>query len=111
REREGRADIYTADALAWCLYKKGKFSEAAAAIEQATRLGTRDARIFYHAGLIYDALGDQRRASRYLKLALNVDPSFDLLQAAVAKQKLDELNNSSSRASRLRPKIKDLRPS
>lgn len=23
RERSARADIYTADALAWCLYKKG----------------------------------------------------------------------------------------
>jgi len=113
REREGRADIYTSDALAWCLYKKGKFSEAETAIEQATRLGTRDARIFYHAGLIYDAVGDQRRASRYLKLALNVDPSFDLLQSAVAKQKLAELNSSSTRGvlDLQRPKIKDPRPS
>ncbi|HXD30952.1 MAG TPA: tetratricopeptide repeat protein [Pyrinomonadaceae bacterium] len=97
REREVRADIYTSDALAWCLYKKGQLSQAAAAIEQATRLGTRDARIFYHAGLIYDSLGDQRRASKYLKLALSLDPAFDLLQAGVARQKLDELTRRSSK--------------
>jgi len=53
RKREGsaRADIYTSDALAWCLYKKGQLAEAREAIEQAKRLGTRDTRIFYHAGI------------------------------------------------------------
>jgi tetratricopeptide (TPR) repeat protein len=94
RERETRADIYTSDALAWCLYKKGQLSQAEAAIEQATRLGTQDGRILYHAGLIYDARGDQERASKYLRRALKVDPSFDLLQADVAQQKLEELNHS-----------------
>jgi tetratricopeptide (TPR) repeat protein len=95
RESQARSDIYTADALAWCFYKKGQFAEARESIEQAMRLGTRDSRIFYHAGMIYDVLGDRRRASKYLKLALNTDMSFDVLQADVARRKLDELNSDS----------------
>ena len=92
RERGARGDIFTADALAWCLYKRGQLTEARESIEQAMRLGTRDARIFYHAGMIYDALGDRGRAVRYLKLALDTDFSFDVLQAHVARRKLDGLN-------------------
>ena len=97
RERAARADIYTSDALAWCLYKKGLLAEARESIEHATRLGTHDARIFYHAGMIYDALGDRSRAAKYLKLALDTDFSFDVLQADVAKRKLDELDALSRR--------------
>lgn len=91
RERITRADIYTSDALAWCLFKKGQLAEAKESIEQATRLGTSDARIFYHAGMIYDALADRQRAVKYLKLALDADFSLDVLQADAAKLKLDEL--------------------
>ena len=91
RERAARADIYTSDALAWCLFKKGQLAEAKEAIEQAMRLGTRDARIFYHAGIIYDGLNDSQRAVKYLKLALDADFSFDVLKADAAKRKLSEL--------------------
>ncbi len=88
-ERSGRADIYTLDALAWCLYKKGQLAEAREAIGQATKLGTRDALISYHAAMIYDAFGDSRLATKYFKLALETDPSFNVLQAEVARQKLE----------------------
>jgi tetratricopeptide (TPR) repeat protein len=91
QERVARADIHTSDALAWCLFKKGKLAEAKESIEQAMRLGTRDARIFYHAGMIYDALNDRQRAVKYLKLALDADFSFAVLQADAAKRKLNEL--------------------
>jgi tetratricopeptide (TPR) repeat protein len=91
QERAVRGDIYTSDALAWCLFKKGKFAEAKESIEQAMRLGTRDARIFYHAGMIYDALNDHHRAVKYLKLAMDADFSFDVLQAAAAARKLSDL--------------------
>lgn len=91
QERVARADIYTSDALAWCLFKKGELAEAKESIEQAMRLGTRDARILYHAGMIYDALNDRQRAVKYLKLALDADFSFEVLQADAAKRKLNEL--------------------
>jgi Flp pilus assembly protein TadD len=91
RERQTRADVYTYDALAWCLYKKGRSVEAREAIDQARRLGTQDARIFYHSGMIYDALGDRAQAIKYLQLAIKTDSAFDVLQVEVARQKLREL--------------------
>jgi tetratricopeptide (TPR) repeat protein len=92
REREARKDIYTSDALAWCLFKKGLLREAKESMDEALRLGTRDARLFYHAGMIADALGDRRAARQYLQLALKTDSSFNVLQADSAKRTLEELN-------------------
>ena len=92
RAREARRDIYTCDALAWALFKRGHLAEAKAAIDEATRLGTRDARILYHAGLIYNQLGDRHKAAAYLKLALATGPSFDVLQAETARRLLDTIN-------------------
>lgn len=91
RERAARADIYTADALAWCLYKKGEYREAKAAMDEALRLGTRDPRLLYHAGMIAEALGDRRRAAKYLQQAVEINPSFDVLQADVARRTLATL--------------------
>jgi pentatricopeptide repeat protein len=92
RERELRDDIFTSDALAWSLYKKGELAEARKYIEEALRLGTRDARLNYHAGMIYQAVGQRLDAARYLQLALKINPSFDVLQADVAKQTLRSLS-------------------
>jgi len=88
RERAARSDIYTCDALAWCLYKKGDFAWAKRSIEEALRLGTRDARIHYHAGMIEQALGNRRDAAKHLQLALKINPLFDIRQAEVARQTL-----------------------
>ena len=88
RERESRADIFTEDALAWCLYKKGMREEARDSIEKALRLGTRDPRLIYHAGMIYAALGDKVKGERYLKQALAINPAFDVLQAETAERAL-----------------------
>jgi tetratricopeptide (TPR) repeat protein len=90
--RQTRADIHTCDQLAWALFKRGQFLEAKAAIDEATRLGTRDARILYHAGLIYKELGERRKAAEYLKAALELNPLFDLLQAETARRVLSEIN-------------------
>nr|MBA3632769.1 tetratricopeptide repeat protein [Acidobacteriota bacterium] len=90
-EHEKRKDIYTADIYAWTLYKKGQFEEAKKAITEAMRLKTKDARIFYHAGMIEKGLGNKRAAADYLQKALRISPSFDVLQAEVAKSALQEL--------------------
>jgi tetratricopeptide (TPR) repeat protein len=87
-ERASRSDIYTCDALAWCLFKKGRLSQAKTSIGEAMRLGTRDPLIHYHAGMIYAATGDRQNAVKHLKLALEINPFFDLLQAEVAEQTL-----------------------
>ena len=92
RAREQRADIHTCDALAWTLFKQGQFTEAKASIDEATRLGTRDARILYHAGLIYNELGERQKAAEYLRLALEMNTLFDLLQADMAHRVLNTIN-------------------
>jgi tetratricopeptide (TPR) repeat protein len=77
RARAERSDIYTCDLLAWCLFKKGATVEARAAITEAMRLGTKDARIYYHAGMIFDALGERNEARKYLKAAIAINATFD----------------------------------
>jgi len=91
REHAVRKDIFTADILAWCLYKKGLFQEAKSAINEAMRLKTKDARFFYHAGMIEKGLGNKKAASDYLQKALQTNPSFDVLQSENAKRALQEL--------------------
>ena len=58
------------------------------AIKEALRLGTRDARLLYHAGMIALAANDSTSARDYLKRALALSPQFDPLQATKAKQAL-----------------------
>ncbi|MBA2333678.1 MAG: tetratricopeptide repeat protein [Blastocatellia bacterium] len=84
-EHDARKDIYTADVLAWCLFKKGRLPEAKAAITEALRLKTNDAGILYHAGMIENGLGNRTQAVILLKKALMINPSFDLIQAENAR--------------------------
>ncbi len=88
KEYEARRDIYGADALAWTALKAGKIGEARTAIGDALRLGTRDARLFYHAGMIASAAGDAASARDYLQRALRLNPQFDPLQSAAAGRAL-----------------------
>lgn len=91
-EHAKRKDIFTADIYAWTLYKNGKFDEAKIVIAEAMRLKTKDARFFYHAGMIEKDLGNKRAAADYLKKALELNPSFDILQAEKAASALKEIN-------------------
>lgn len=88
REYVVRRDIYGADAVAWTALKAGKITEAQAAVKEALRLGTQDARLFYHAGMIARAAGDYVSARHYLKRSLTLSPQFDPLQALIAKEAL-----------------------
>ena len=84
----GIKDIYAADILGWCLYKKGRFAEAQAKSREALRLNTKDAVLLYHAGMIENALGNRSDAKKLLKRALDLNPAFDLLQAEIARKAL-----------------------
>ena len=92
REHEVRKDIFTADIYAWCLYKKGQFQEAKSVITEAMRLKTKDARIFYHAGMIEKSLGNKKAAADFLRKAIQLNPAFDILQAEKAKAALQEIS-------------------
>jgi tetratricopeptide (TPR) repeat protein len=96
RELEVRRDIYTWDVLAWSLFKNGKFHEAADAISNALQQGTKDSQVFFHAGLIYDQLGDSSAARDFLQRALNTNPHFHILYEEVAKHALSQLSRGSA---------------
>jgi tetratricopeptide (TPR) repeat protein len=91
KEFEVRHDIYTWDALAWALYKNGKYQEASDAINNALRPGTRDALLFFHAGMIASGLGQTTQAKTRLQEALGINPQFHVIYAAAARQQLQIL--------------------
>lgn len=93
KEYEIRRDIYGADTLAWAALKAGKIAEAQSAIKEALKLGTKDAKLFYHAGMIAKAGGDMTSARDYLSRAIKLNPQFDPLQSQIAKQTLEEINS------------------
>lgn len=92
-----RKDIYTADALAWAALKAGQIEEAQARSADALRLGTRDAKLLYHAGMIARASGHRDEASELLRSALELNPRFDAKQSRIARATLAELSGSDSR--------------
>lgn len=63
------------------------------AINEALRLGTKDARISYHASMIFTANGSRQAARKYLQQAL-ANPALDVHYAAVAKQTLAKLSST-----------------
>jgi tetratricopeptide (TPR) repeat protein len=86
-----RKDVYGYDAAAWASYKRGMLEEARRFSQQALSRGTRDSRLYYHAGMIAKAQGRTAEARRLLSEALRTNPHFDLLQARVARAALDEI--------------------
>jgi tetratricopeptide (TPR) repeat protein len=95
KEFEVRHDIYTWDALAWTLYKNGQAEQASVAIQKALQLGTRDALLLFHAGMIYEGLGDREKGHEYLRGALALNPQFHLFYADAARAALQGPSNSS----------------
>ena len=90
-ELEVRKDIYGYDTYAWALYRNGRFAEARAASDLAVVVGTKDASLLYHAGLISAALGEVERAVAELEQALFISPQFHLIHADNARAALEEL--------------------
>ncbi|HVS30383.1 MAG TPA: tetratricopeptide repeat protein [Thermoanaerobaculia bacterium] len=86
-----RPDIYAADTLAWAALKTGRLDEARRAIAAATRLGTPDAKILYHAGMIARASGDLAGSRELLARAIALNPHFDFRQSQVARNALAEI--------------------
>jgi tetratricopeptide (TPR) repeat protein len=91
---ERRPSIKAADTLAWALLKAGQPAEARRYAEESLRLGTRDALMLYHAGMIAQAQGDAAAAREYLRRALEINPNFSPLYAPRAQQALTKLGGS-----------------
>jgi len=88
-ERRIRHSIYLDDAAAWILYRLGRYPEAKQASDQALRLGTRDARLLYHAGAIHYAMGKVKSGRKKIRHALKLNPKFDSTAVAEAQLILD----------------------
>ena len=95
KEFEVRHDIYTWDALAWALYKNSQPEQAAVAMKEALHLETNDALVLFHAGMIYERLGDAEKAKDYLHRAVALNPQFHLFYADLARTTLQGLSDGS----------------
>lgn len=97
KELEARKDVYGYDLLAWALHKQRRDREAHDAMIEARRLGTRDAMLFYHEGMIDRALGNSKRARYFLNAALKTNPKFHPTQAAGIRFVIDSLDREIAR--------------
>ncbi|HXG25795.1 MAG TPA: tetratricopeptide repeat protein [Candidatus Binatia bacterium] len=90
-ELRDRKDVYGYDAFAWALLANGQAAEADAAMASALALGTRDARLLFHAGEIALAVGDEARARSLLEEALGIRGALDPLSTARAAAALESI--------------------
>lgn len=84
-------NIFTMDTLAWCYYKNGRYPDARKVIDKVLKFKTPDAAILFHAGMIYEKIGDRPRAQKYLYQALSLNPNFHPFYATVAADVLKQL--------------------
>lgn len=83
-----RPTIYAADTLAWALYQQGDYEAAWQHSQEALRLGTKDALLHFHAGMIATKLEDTEMARTHLQTALAINPHFSPLYGLVAQETL-----------------------
>ncbi len=93
-EWDRRHSILVADALAWALHANGDDRAAARYSHRALSLGTRNAQLLFHAGMIQLALGDRDQAGRLLAEALAVNPFFSIRYANEAQATLRSLGRA-----------------
>jgi tetratricopeptide (TPR) repeat protein len=72
-----RRDAETMYILAWALSRAGHLQQAQQAMQEALWTGVRDARLFYRAATIEQALGHDWQAQHFLELMRQTDPTFD----------------------------------
>jgi tetratricopeptide (TPR) repeat protein len=92
-EYKTRKNVYTADALAWCHYKNGRYQEAKTTIRNALAKHTPEALFLFHAGMIDARLSDRGNAQRHLYEALSLNPNFSPIHAGEAAAMLQELGS------------------
>lgn len=90
-ELDYRRDVYTYDALAWALYRNGRYAEAAENMRRALAQNTPEPAFAFHAGMIAAALGKPEEARQHFQRAAALNPNFDIrfaatLRAALADQ-------------------------
>jgi tetratricopeptide (TPR) repeat protein len=89
-----RDDIYAEDTLAWAAATSGQWQEAQQAVQRATRYGTEDALVQFHAGMIALHFNNREEAINRLTQAVNLNPQFHYKYADEARQVLANLASS-----------------
>ena len=88
-----RRDAFAYDTLAWAQFHADDLAGARASIHRALVAGVHDAGIWYHAAEINAAAGRNASARQLVTRALDLNPEFDLYEAAHARALLDHLAN------------------
>ena len=86
-----RKDVYGYDDIRVGAAPGGRPINADAAMSKALAFGNDRRQALYHAGMIDAALGRTANAKTNLTRALDLDPSFDILQAVHARAVLERL--------------------
>lgn len=86
KAQRDRPSVLGDDALAWALERNGRCDEALLYSRRALRLGTLDANVFFHRGMIERCLGSDEDARAWFRKALDLNPNFSLLWAPVARE-------------------------
>ncbi|MBI3743210.1 MAG: tetratricopeptide repeat protein [Chloroflexi bacterium] len=96
--RAARPDMFAADALAWALYQSGDYAAAMPLAQEALSLGSKDALLHFHAGMIAYRLGDSALARQYLEDTYRTNPNFSVQYQAQGRQVLGELSRDATPA-------------
>jgi len=86
-----RHSVHVADALAWALHRSARSEAALTYAVAATRLGTPEAPMWLHRGIIEAELGQAVAARRHLEYGLRVDGGVRPALAAEARALLAQL--------------------
>ena len=92
KEFAAEKSIYSADLLAWALYRSGDSKSAKRYMAEALRLKTKDAMLLFHAGMIAKGNNEFAEARRLLTAALKLNSGFSILRAVEARKALAEMN-------------------
>ena len=76
-----RPNFATQDALAWGLYRAGRFEEARTISSTALACGVKDAHLFFHAAMIHLAAGRTNEGKDLLKKAGEINPGYENFHA------------------------------
>ena len=96
RELEKRADVYTRDSVAWGLVAIGEVEAAAEHMAGAVSEGTRDARLYLHAGVIAARYGDRRAADTWLRKAVAIEQMLLPSERHLLERELERLGVESA---------------
>lgn len=93
-ERATRGGVYVDDTYAFALFRNGRFDAARDLSADVLKVGTPDARILYHAGVIRRACGERTAGNALLEKALALNAAFDRDAAREARALLGDASTA-----------------